>query len=191
MSSMENSYPWYAVRVRPRWERTVSAALSGKGYEEYLPVYRERRRWSDRQKDLDLPLFPGYLFCRFDVQARLPILMTPGVISIVGTGKVPAAISESEVGAIQTMVSSGLLLEPWPHLPVGTSVVIERGPLKGLEGVTMDIRKKFRFVVSVSMLQRSVAVEIDSDWIRPTSPVAVRPVSLAPAATLSSVARFA
>jgi transcription antitermination factor NusG len=90
---------WYAIRVRSKFERAVSIALSGKGYHEYLPLYRSRRTWSDREKDLDLPLFPGYVFCRFDVQVRLPILTTPGVISIIGMGKIPVAVPDTEIDA--------------------------------------------------------------------------------------------
>src|ERR1700683_5171958 len=126
MISPQTINPWYAIRVRSKFERTVPAALSGKGYDEYLPLYRSRRTWSDRSKDLDLPLFPGYVFCRFDEQVRLPILVTAGVISIVGIGKIPIAISEREVDAIQTMIRSGLHLQSWPQLAVGSRVVIEK-----------------------------------------------------------------
>jgi transcription antitermination factor NusG len=98
--------------------------------------------------------------------------MTAGVVSVVGAGKTPVAISEVEVDAIQTMIRSGLHLQPWPQLVVGSRVVIEMGPLKGLEGVAMDIKKKYRLFVSVPMLQRSVSVEIDREWVRPLSTVA-------------------
>jgi transcription antitermination factor NusG len=159
--------PWYAIRVRSKFEKIVSTALSGKGYQEFVPLYRSRRKWSDRSMDLDLPLFPGYLFCRLDVQKRLPILTTPGVISIVGTGKVPVSIPEQEIEAIQTVINSGLNVVPWPRLAVGTKVVIEEGPLQGLEGVTLAVDKKYRLLVSVPLLQRSVSVEIDREWVRP------------------------
>ena len=156
----------------------MSTALSGKGYDQYLPLYHSRRRWSDRAKDLDLPLFTGYLFCRFDLQVRLPILTTPGVISIVGSGKIPVAIPDREIDAIQTLIRSGLHLQPWPQLVVGSRVVIEKGPLKGLEGVALDVKKKFRLFVSVPLLQRSVSVEIDREWVRPLlKPIAPRSVS--------------
>jgi transcription antitermination factor NusG len=159
--------PWYAIRVRSKFEKMVSTSLSGKGYHDYLPLYRSRRNWSDRSKELDLPLFPGYLFCRLDVEKRLPILTTPGVISIVGMGKIPVSISEQEIEAIRIVVHSGLPILPWPRLTVGTRVVIEKGPLKGIEGVTLDVDRKFRLLVSVALLQRSVSVEIDRDWARP------------------------
>ncbi len=190
MIPQQTIHSWYAVRVRPRFERLVSTSLSGKGYDEYLPLYRSRRKWSDRAKDLDLPLFPGYLFCRFDVDVRLPILTTPGVISVVGIGRIPVAIPDSEVDAIQTMIRSGLHLQPWPQLAVGSRVLIEQGPLKGLEGVALDVKKKFRLFVSVPLLQRSVSVEIDREWVRPLSAVPALH-RMASAASLSGIAKVA
>src|ERR1700744_1423168 len=169
MKTTQEVHPWYAISVRPKYERVASAALSGKGYEEYLPLYHSIRTWSDRSKGLDLPLFPGYLFCRFDVQFRLPILTIPGVMSIVGIGRTPVAIPDSEIDAIQAVIRSGLHLQPWPQLAVGSRVVIEKGPLKGLEGVTLEIKKTFRLFISVPLLQRSVSVEIERDWVRPLS----------------------
>jgi transcription antitermination factor NusG len=142
--------------------------LRGKGYEEFLPLYRSRRRWSDRVKELDLPLFPGYLFCRFDVHDRLlPILTTPGVISIVGAGKTPIAVPDEEIATVQAILRSGLPSRPWPCLTAGSKVLIERGPLAGIEGIALRVDKTFRLVVSVLLLQRSVAVEIERDWVRP------------------------
>jgi transcription antitermination factor NusG len=161
------NYPWYALRARSRFEQTASAALFGKGYESYLPLYRSRRRWSDRSKNLELPLFPGYLFCRFNVQNRLPVLTTPGVLSIVGIGKNLVPISDREIESIQTIERSGLPLYPWPQLAVGSKILIEDGPLKGLEGVTIELRKKHHLIVSVPLLQRSVSVEIEREWVRP------------------------
>jgi transcription antitermination factor NusG len=146
----------------------VSAALRGKGYQEFLPLYHSRRRWSDRVKELDLPLFPGYVFCRFDVQDRLlPILTTPGVVAILGAGKTPVPVSEDEIAAVRAIVGSGLSAQPWPCLTFGSRVLIEYGPLAGIEGIALRVDKVFRLVVSVQMLQRSVAVEIDRDWVRP------------------------
>jgi transcription antitermination factor NusG len=190
MNQAQTIDSWYAIRVRSRFEQAVSAALCGKGYNEYLPLYCSRRKWSDRSKHLDLPLFPGYLFCRFDVQVRLPILMTPCVISIVGTGKIPVAISDQEIGAIRAVIRSGLHLQPWPQLVVGSKVVIEEGPLKGLEGVAMDVKNKYRLFVSVPLLQRSVSVEIDRDWVRPLSTF-MAPHSIPSATRLSSHSKVA
>jgi transcription antitermination factor NusG len=153
----------------------ASTILRGKGYREFLPLYSTKRRWSDRVKQLELPLFPGYLFCQFDANNRLPILTTPGVIAIIGIGKTPVAVPYEELAAVQTVVRSGLNAMPWPCLTVGSRVSIERGPLSGLEGIALDVDKKYRLVVSVALLQRSVAVEIDRDWARPVSQGMERP----------------
>ena len=159
---------WYALRVQSRLSSLASTTLRGKGYEEFLPLYRARRRWSDRIKELELPLFPGYLFCRFDVSDRLmPILTTPGVIGILGAGKTPVPVDIEEIEAIRAILRSGLAAQPWPLLRVGAKVYIERGPLAGLEGIVINTDKVYRLIVSVSMLQRSVAVEIDREWARP------------------------
>jgi len=165
---MQRHAAWYALRIRSKLERTASIALVGKNYETFLPLYRSRREWSDRTKSLDLPLFPGYLFCRFDPNERLlPILTTPGVIAIVGAGHDPVAIPDPEIEAIQAIIRSGLCAQPWPSLAVGSKVLIEKGPLAGLEGVTLDVNKRHRLIVSIPMLQRSIAVEIERQWVRP------------------------
>ena len=167
-SSDVEPHPWYALRVQSNFESLVSTSLRGKGYEEFLPKYRSRRRWSDRIKELDLPLFPGYLFCRFDVHDRLlPILTTPGVICIVGAGRTPIPVSDGEITAVQAVIRSGLPVLPWPCLTVGSRVLIERGPLAGIEGIALKVDQKYRLVVSVQLLQRSVAAEIERDWVRP------------------------
>ncbi len=144
-----------------------------KGYEEFLPVHQERRRWSDRFKSIELPLFPGYIFCRLNPEHRLPLLTIPAVLQFVGIGKIPVPIEDSEIAAIQAIVKSGLLAAPCPFLAVGQRVRVEEGPLAGVEGLLTEIRNQHRIVVSVSMLKRSVAVEIDRQWVRPagSSPV--------------------
>jgi transcription antitermination factor NusG len=161
---------WYALQIRSRLGHIASATLRRKGFEEFLPMYRSRRRWSDRIKEVALPLFPGYLFCRFDPNDRLvPVLTTPGVIGILGAGKVPIPVAEEEIGAVWSIVRSGLAAHPCPFLRVGSMIYIEHGPLRGLEGIITKANKVNRLVVSVTLLQRSVAVEIDGDWARPIS----------------------
>lgn len=157
---------WFAVRVKSRCERTVAAMVAGKGFEEFLPFYQCRRRWSDRVKLVEFPLFPGYIFCRLNPQHRLPILTVPGVLNFVGVGKVPVPIDEAEIAAIQNAVKSGLPVEPWPFLEVGQRVRLEDGPLAGVEGIIAGHSKHDRIVVSISLLRRSVAVTIESRWVR-------------------------
>jgi transcription antitermination factor NusG len=158
---------WYALQVRTRYERVVAEYLSGLDYEWFLPLCKDRKRWSDRVKQVDLPLFPGYLFCRFDVQSRLPILKTPGVVQIVGYNRQPVPVDESEIVAIQTLVSSGVPNQPCSFIEIGDRVQIESGPLRGLEGILVESRGRHKLVLSVTLLQRSVAVEIDSMSVTP------------------------
>lgn len=158
---------WFALRVKPRWEKTAARVLQGKGFEEFLPTHKSKRRWSDRIKEVELPLFPGYLFCRMDPRERLPVLTTPGVLEIVGFGKKPAPVDDHEIAAIQSVVNLGFGVTPWPYLRTGNRVEIVCGPLKGLEGIFLEWKQPQRLVVSVTLLQRSVAVEIDPDWVIP------------------------
>jgi len=166
-SSEAPKLPWFAIQVRSRYENLVAAFLGGKGYEWFLPRYWCRRQWTDRIKKVELPLFPGYLFCRFNPQDRLPILQIPGLISIVGIGKNPVPVEEVEIDAVRMLVSAGLSHQPWPYVRVGQRVRIEQGALCGLEGILQSFKGHHRIVVSVSLLQRSVAAEIDAAWIVP------------------------
>src|SRR5579863_9960866 len=127
--------PWFALQVRTRHEAAIGGFLEAKGYEQFVPHYKFKKRWSDRVKVTEAPLFPGYLFCRFDPQYRLPILKTPGVIQVVGCNRIPAPIDETEIQAIQTLIASGFPAQPWPFLAVGDRVRIESGSLQGLEGI--------------------------------------------------------
>lgn len=161
MSAEPNVDRWYALQLRSRWESSTASLLSCKGYQTFLPTYKNAKRGSARAKEVQGPLFPGYLFCRFNVCDRLPVLITPGVISVVGTGRVPIPVEESEIAAIQRMVSTGMHVEPCPYLEVGQRVRIEDGALSGIEGVLTSFKGSQRIVVSVSLLRRSVALEID------------------------------
>jgi transcription antitermination factor NusG len=156
---------WYAIQVKPRYEKHVSQVLQQKGYEEFLPLYQARRRWKYRTKLIDFPLFPGYLFCRFDVSDRLPVLTTPGVLHLIGAGKTPLPVGDQEIVALRTVLRAKLPVEPWPYLRTGQRVRIEVGPLRGLEGIVQAVKNDCRLILSVTLLQRSVAVDISSDWV--------------------------
>jgi len=162
------SEKWFALQVRTRWESSTALLLSGKGYETLLPTYKTRKRWNGRSREVDAPLFPGYVFCQFDPQKRLPILVTPGVISVVGRGRVPLPVDEAEIAAMQTVVSSGFHAEPCPYLELGQKVRIESdAALRGLEGILINFKGNHRIVLSVSLLRRSVALEIDRSCVMP------------------------
>lgn len=152
---------WYAIRVLPQHEKAVSRNLLKSEIETFLPLYRSRRLWSDRVKEIELPLFSSYVFGRFAFRRRVAILRTPGVVSIVSFGRSPAPVADEEIAALKAMVASGLPIQPWPFLRTGQWVRIKDGPLKGLEGILVQLKGSWRVVVSVNLLQRSVAVEVD------------------------------
>jgi transcription antitermination factor NusG len=163
---------WFALRVKSRSEKLVSTMIRNKGVEEFHPCYESRRRWSDRVKSMELPLFPGYVFCRLDPQKRLPLLTIPGVLHFVGIGRTPIPIDEHEMAAIQAAVRSGLTTESWPYIEVGQKVRLEDGPLAGLEGICVGHSKQQQLVISLTLLRRSIAVNVEREWVRSIDPVA-------------------
>lgn len=164
-------WPWFAILARTGRERNATLLLENAGYECYLPVSQAIRRWSDRTKHCEVPLFPGYFFCRMDPSNRLPVLMVQGVMQIVGTGKTPIPVDEEEIAAIQRAGKSQLRTMPWPYMEVGHVAQIMAGPLEGLTGIVVRIKSGTKLVLSVSLLKRSVAVEMDRNWIGEPAPV--------------------
>ena len=160
---------WYAISVKHQHERQTLAVLAAKGLETLAPHYRATRRWSDRVKVLDLPLFPGYVFCRFPFRERVGVLNAPGIVKIVGFAGLPAPVEDREITAIQAVVGSNLQLDPWPFLKPGDRVVVQRGPLKGLEGTLLKERGRVRLVIGVELLQRAIAVALDPDMVVPAA----------------------
>lgn len=158
------------MAVKPQHEKVVAAQLQSKALESYVPVYRATHRWSDRIKTLELPLFPRYVFCRFDYEARPKVLTTPGVNSIVGFGGKPCPVTEEEIAAVKTIVMSGLPLQVWSRLTVGQRVRVRRGAMEGLEGILVREKTACRLVVNLELLNRSVAVEVERDLLDPISP---------------------
>jgi len=158
---------WYALQLRTRWESSTAITLSNKGYETFLPTYKTLKRAQGRSIKQQSPLFPGYLFCRFNVFDRLPVLITPGVISVVGNGRTPIPVENVELEAIRKMVSAGMRVEPCPYLEVGQLVRIEDGALSGVEGILTAFKGVQRIVVSISLLRRSVALEIERAAVSP------------------------
>ena len=183
MSRDLQSEQWFAVQVRARREQSIASVLGSKGYQTLLPTYACQQRRNGQESVS--ALFPGYVFCRFDSQRRLPILITPGVIALVGRGRVPVPVEPSEINAIETMVSSGLPMAPWPYLEVGQRVRIEDDALRGLEGILVGFKGSQRIVVSVSLLRRSVALEIDRVRVSPVGPKADGVINLLPSYELA------
>jgi transcription antitermination factor NusG len=145
----------------------VRLALEFNGFEALAPTYRARRRWSDRVKEVDLPLFSGYVFCRFTLAERRQVIDAPGVAKVVEFGGTPAEISEAEIVAIRAVMDSKLPVRPWPYLKLGDRVRVEHGPLRGIEGTLLRevVRERWQLVIGVEMLQRSLAVELEPEMV--------------------------
>jgi transcription antitermination factor NusG len=171
------SLAWYALQVRSRKESYVASQILGQGFECFLPTYKSIRHWSDRKKELEQPLFPGYLFCRFEFQARRPLVTIPGVLQILGNGRVGIPVPDDDISSLRLAVSSGMPKQPWPYLEVGQRVRVNYGTLTGLEGILVNVKGNHRVVLSVTLLQRSVAMEVDIAWLSPVSEAGRRTVS--------------
>jgi transcription antitermination factor NusG len=156
---------WFALTVKPRHEKAVAEGLLARSIESYAPVYRERRRWSDRIQTVELPLFPRYVFCRYTFADRLKVIRVPGVQSVVGFGGEPAPVQDAEIDSVKALVGSGLAVAPWHYLRVGQRVRICAGPLSGLEGILTREKSGYRVVINVELLQRAVAVEVDRNFV--------------------------
>jgi transcription antitermination factor NusG len=152
---------WFALQVRTGREQLCARQLQVRGYSVFLPCYEEQRRWSDRVKHVRTPLFAGYVFCRVEDEVLGHLVTTPGVIRIVGDGKRPLPIAAEEIDAIRRVVDSGAAVEPWEFVEVGQRVRVLEGPLRDTEGIVLRVKNRHRLVISVTVLQRSVAVEID------------------------------
>jgi transcription antitermination factor NusG len=156
---------WFALVVKPRFDKAVARALELKGYETLLPLYRKYHTYGTRSKSSELPLFPGYVCCRFDVHSRLPILTTPGVIHVLGAGNMPLPVSDVEINSLQTAIGAQLPIQPIAFVSDGERVRISSGVLAGIEGIILKSKPSLRLVLSVTLLQRSVLLEIDRDQV--------------------------
>jgi transcription antitermination factor NusG len=156
---------WYALYARHQHEKNVARLLASKGMEVFLPLYRTTRDWSDRKKELSLPLFPCYVFVRRAVEHRLLILRTPGVHSFVEFGGLPAPVPQEEIEGIRRAVARPEGVEPYPFLKCGEWARVISGPLEGLEGILVRKKNHCRLVLSVEMLEKSVAVEVEAKWV--------------------------
>ena len=157
---------WYALYVRSHHERAVETALKGKGYPAFSPFYRTRRKRVDRTIEIEIPLFPGYVFCHFNPNKRLPVLTTPGIVGVVPPNR-PEAVDETEICSIRTLALSGRPVQPWPFLTSGQRIRLHAGPLVGAEGIFLRVKDACHLVVSVSLLQRAVSVVIENDAVEP------------------------
>jgi transcription antitermination factor NusG len=158
---------WFAFRVRPRHEKTVALQLGEKEEHYFLPLIREKRKWANRLSNVDLPLFPGYIFCRASRSALLPILRTTGIIDVLRAGSHPLHVDEQEIHAVKKAVSANVDIEACPYIDSGQKVYVSDGPLTGLVGVVVNFRNARRLVLSMTLLHRSILAELDASSVIP------------------------
>ena len=160
---------WYAAYTSANHEKRVALQLGQRSVEHFLPLYDSVRRWKDRRMKLQLPFFPGYVFVRLALRDRLQVLQVPGVAKLVGFNGLPSALPDSEIEAIQTCLARKAGLEPHPYVQVGRRVRVKAGPLEGLEGIVVRKKNRVRFVISLDLIHRSAAVEVEASDLQPIS----------------------
>lgn len=160
-------FHWYAAHTNSRHEKLVAQHLEGSQIDYFLPLYKSLRRWKDRRKEVELPLFPGYVFVRIALRHRMQLLKLPGVVQLVSFGGRPAPLPDAEIEALREGLGKRLAVEPHPYLSVGKKVRVRSGALAGMEGILVRRKEKFRVVLSIHLIQRSVAVEVDEAELEP------------------------
>jgi transcription antitermination factor NusG len=158
---------WYAAYTSANHEKRVADQLEVRSVEHFVPLYESVRQWKDRRMKLQLPLFPGYVFVRLALRDRLRVLQVPGVARLVGFNGLPCALPDSEIEALKAGLASGIRAEPHPYLTIGRRVRVRAGSLAGLEGILVRRKNGARFVISLDLIQRSVAVEVDALELEP------------------------
>jgi transcription antitermination factor NusG len=158
---------WYALYTCSRHEKQVAAQLEQRDFEVFLPLYPSLRRWKDRRVELQLPLFPGYLFVRIPLQHRIEVLNVPGAVRFVAFNGRPAAVTDNDLRSVRSALTEGLRVQPSPYLKIGRRVRVRGGPLTGTEGILVRKKDRFRLVLSIDIIMRSVAVEVDALDVEP------------------------
>ncbi len=163
-SGLFNARGWFAAHVRYQREQAVSALLAVKGIETYVPTFAVISQWADRKKQLDRPLFPGYVFCRMGAGEWFKIQSSAGVLRIIGVGKQPIEIDPHEMEAIHLMEAAGVPRKPCPYVTVGDLVEVKSGPMSGFTGILKELRNERTLIISIGLLKRSVAIDLHEDW---------------------------
>jgi transcription antitermination factor NusG len=153
---------WYVAQTQARHEKRVAEQLEGRGVEHFLPLYERVSRWKDRRVRLQVPLFDGYVFVRLVLRERLRALEIPSIVRLVGFSGLPAVLPDIEIESLRSGVVRKMLIEPSPYLTIGQRVRVVRGPLEGTEGILLRKKNHLRVVISINLIRRSVALEVDS-----------------------------
>jgi len=154
--------PWFAAYTWAHHEKQVASQLKDRRIECFLPFYRAVHRWKDRRKELDIPLFPGYVFVQHPPEDRLRVLQVPGVVRFVSFGGRPAPVDNAEIESLRSGIGNGIRAEPHPYLKIGRRVRVKHGPMAGTEGILVRKKDQLRVVISVDLIMRSVALEIEA-----------------------------
>jgi len=162
-----NQPHWYAAYLHPRREKSVARQMQERGLHWFLPLYRSVRRWKDRRKEIELVLFPGYVFIYSALQDRLRVLQLPGVVRFVSFGGQPASLPDREVETLRAGLKENIYAEPHPYLTAGRRVQVIRGPFLGTHGILIRRKDKFRVVISLALITRAVSVEVDASDVQP------------------------
>lgn len=162
-----SSVHWYAAYTSANHERRVAQQFDVRAVEHFLPSYSSTRRWKDRQVTLQLPLFPGYVFVRIALRNRLQVQQIPGIVRLVGFGGTPTPLPEQEIDVLRAALAGGMKAQPHAYLAVGRRVRVNNGPLAGLQGVLTRRKSGLRVVISLDLIQRAVAVEMDEADVQP------------------------
>lgn len=185
---------WYAVYTRHQHEKSAAELMARKGFEVLLPLYSAAHRWKDRTQIVMMPAFPSYVFLRASLERKLDVLRTPGVCWFVGHGGRASRIPEPEINAIRKITHSSAPIEPHPFPKSGECVLVSSGPLAGVKGILTRVKNQYRVVVSVELLQKAVAVEVDVSMIQPLNlvlgerPLPLRHPNLPPKAPVTQSA---
>ena len=163
-------FAWHALYTRHQHEKAIAHALSNKGFEVFLPLYSATHPWKDRNKQLLLPLFPCYVFLRGGLERRLDFMTTPGIHMLITSGGRPAVVPDEEIYAVRQLVEKAERVDPHPFLRSGDRVRVKSGPLIGVEGILVRKKNLFRLVVSVEILGKSAAAEVDASMVERINP---------------------
>ncbi len=165
--STQKEMLWYAGYTASRHEKRVAEHFAQRGIEHFLPLYETIHRWNNGRHRVQLPLFPGYIFVRIALRNRLHVIEVPGFVRLVGFNSLPCPLPEADINKMKEALNKGVLAEPYPYLTVGTRVEVRNGPLQGMTGILLRRQNRCRVVISVDLIMRSMAVEVEAGDVVP------------------------
>ena len=165
MNYKNNIKQWYAFYTKSKHEKSVEKTLISKGYEAYLPLLKERRRWKDRKKWVSFPLFKSYIFIKIEAKDSIFVLKTPGIVRMVKFGDKPSPVLEDTINSLRLMIDGGFNPQPTDYFMKGDPVIIKEGPLKGLEGEIATIHNQERFIIKVDAIEHSFSIKISRAYL--------------------------